>query len=469
MRVCRIAHAGLIVEAGGLRCLMDPVLVQPFESGTNMFEPPVAIHAEQAARGPYDLLILSHEHGDHFCVESLAMLHRSIPVLFPAGCALIPRALAGLGFRVLRPVVPGSHVVFGPLDLAFTPSDVTFPEMGVLFGHRGLRFWNCVDSVLDERAFAMLPRAPRARLDLMFGQYQCLIEQALGVDALGAGFPLKHHAKNLADAARADPRCFVPSSCGYRYASEQWQNGRGFPISEEEFLADLALVAPAVRGTILPPGAAIDLETLAVDYQALPFVRRLPQRQDTLAWRPDRPVPALADDDPCSHGTAALRARISRLLATWVLDELALPCHDEWRTRMAAAKLLWQLEIVYPDGAREQRWLDFSGDTRHWLAAPSRPPKMVTAITASSLAGLASGETVPYRAIFTRRVVVKLYATSRRGVDRAGGVADEPVARLLFPNANRRHVDWQLARLGYRPPPPAAAGISGVARLPRRW
>src|SRR5687768_9778493 len=101
MRVHRIGHATVLVEAAGLRVLMDPILIEPFEGGTNRFEPAIDLDGDALAR-VCDVVIISHEHGDHFCVPSLNRIDRTRPVVYPAACALIERALLALGFRDLR-------------------------------------------------------------------------------------------------------------------------------------------------------------------------------------------------------------------------------------------------------------------------------------------------------------------------------------------------------------------------------
>jgi hypothetical protein len=478
MNVCRIGHATLIVEAADVRCLMDPILFDRFECDLNRFEPPIEIN-ERAMRDACNLVVISHEHGDHFCLRSLNILDRKCPVVFPSGCGLIERALRIMGFQDLRQAAPGQTIDFRGLQLTFTPSNVIFPEMGVLFSYAGEHFWNCVDCELDDRAFSIV-RQHAKRLDLMFARYQALIEEELGYDALGASFPLERHAKNLKAVGKARPRCVVPSSCGYRYATQAWLNRRGFPLTEREFLDDLKALYPEVLGLSLPPGGIIETRNFTIREDTLPFVKRIgASAEGVLDWRPDRGVAALQDDDPYGQGTEILRQRIATYLNGEFLSELADPAKREWRDRLAVARVVWRLEIVYPNGDIEERWLDFAKPSV-WVAQAPRAPKMITSICASTLAGLRSGEITPYRALFTRRVVLKLYAASPSGITRVGGLADEPIARVLFPAANLRHVNADLARLGYNAQPlpegpanePEAIGhlrsLRGVRTLPRR-
>lgn len=458
MNVYRLAHAGLLVEAGALRCLIDPVLIDPFECGWNRFEPPVRIDPS-GLEDRYDVIVLSHEHMDHFCVRSLSLLDRSRPVVFPVGCVLIEHALTRLGFRTLVQVRPGETVPVRGAELTFTPSDVTFPEMGVLFSAAGEHVWNCVDTEIGERALSLV--ASRAgRVDVMLAQYQALVEEELGVDALGASFPYAVYSARLRAVIEANPRCVVPSSCGYRYSSESWQNHRGFPVTEEEFLADVHAIRPNIAGIRLPPGAVLNTTDLGVQEKALPFVQPLePSQLDVLEWRPDLGVPFLRDDDPYCHGTEVLRRNIGLVLDGEFLVALTHAHLRDWQTRLAAAGVVWQLDLVYPDGTVDQRWLDFAEPVPRWLQRAPRAPKIVTSVCASTVAGLQSGEVTIYRAIMTRRVALKLYVPSIRGVERVGTVADDPLARVMFPGANRRYINAELDRLVHHRH--AAAGGQG--------
>ena len=454
MEVVRLGHAGIVVVAGNTRCLMDPVFTDPFEGGINRFEPPVEI-AAAAVASACDLVVLSHEHMDHFCVRSLAQVRRDRPVVYPNGAKLIEHALDALGFFDLRPVVPGQRMDFGDLTLLFTPSEVGFPELGILASAGGRWLWNCVDTEIGEHALAMVA-AQVPRLDLMLANFQTLAEEELGCDALGAGFPYRRYARRLRTVADLAPRFVVPAACGYAYAHAPWLDTRGFPIGEDEFLRDVAMIAPDTCGVSLPPGSIINVATGAVRSEPGGWVRRRPATT-SLTWRPDRGVPTLSDDDPYGHGAQSLICDAHALLDGDFLELLSTPQLAQWRRRLAAAGVVWRLEVVAPRGQGITRWLDLASPT-HWLAAEPQPPKLITAITASTLVGLSRGEATPYRALFTRRVVVKLYMPTRWGVDSIGSLADEPVGKVLFPGANRRFIDAELERIG----------VTGIPRMHRR-
>ena len=47
LKVGMIGHASLVITTTDVKCLMDPVLVDPFEAGANTFEPPVRLRPKQ--------------------------------------------------------------------------------------------------------------------------------------------------------------------------------------------------------------------------------------------------------------------------------------------------------------------------------------------------------------------------------------------------------------------------------------
>jgi len=461
MEVFRLAHAGIVVSADGFRCLMDPILAEPFEAGANVFEPPAIIDPAFAAR--CDALILSHAHGDHFSVASLVHLPRGMPVFYPAGDDLIATALARLGFAGATPVTPGESRRVGPLTCTFTRSEVPFPEMGVLFEHDGQSLWNCVDSILGDAAFATVARRTK-RLDAMLVAYQTLVEEPLWRDALGSGFPYDEYRNSLAAVRRAAPRCAMPSACGYRYADAAL-NARGFPVTEDEFLADLAVFAPEVSGVRLPPGTALDCGALTV-CEVVPGALARAQaadQADRREWAPERGIEALRDHNPHGYPAAALRGIVGAWLDT-ACDAAASAAAADWRARLAAARAVWRLEIVYPDGGSEIRWMDFAAPHPRWISAAPRPPQIRTAIPASTIAGLLDGASNAYQALFTRRVAITLRTLEEGGMTAWGGLGDEPIARLLFPGADRRHLERELARFGYGRPSQALSRSRALGR-----
>lgn len=454
MRVARIAHAGLTVSSRRAVCVMDPVLVQPFDGST--FDPPIQVDARALPRSP-DLLVLSHAHSDHLSPPTLDLFARATPVVFPAGEAVIEEVLRRMGFEQRKGLRSGERFTVGDLELFPTPSRVPFPEMGVLFRSRGRTCWNMVDTAVDE-AIITAVRQVAARPDVLLAPYQPLVERLLWSDALGSGFPHDMYGRLLRTVLDVHPRCVVPASCGFRFAGEDWRNDRMFPLTEEQFLADVGKLEAGITGRTLPPGAELTLERgFPVSDGVLPFIRR--RGAAPLAshdWRPDRGVPPLEDPNGSGYPLRELRRTVRAYLGRQLLAELGHPRHALWRERMARLDVLWSLEVVYPGGGIERYAVELSrppfrlemrGRKR---AGERRFAKILTAITASGLQDLLEGVLSPY-AIGGKafRTTLRLYEPHREGVRQSGSPDDEPLTRTLLAGADARYIARQLTQLGY--------------------
>jgi UDP-MurNAc hydroxylase len=451
MIVGRIGHASLAVHTRQTACLMDPIFEDSFECGTNRFHPPVAVDIE-AVRKRFDLVVISHEHMDHFSVRSLAHLDRATPVVFPRGAKLIEMALKRMQFADRRSLGPGEGLTVRDLTIAATPSNVSFPEMGILFTSEGQSFWNPVDSVINERTQVVVKKLCRA-LDLMFAYYQPLIELPMMQDALGGEFPYEQYGRFLCDVMEVGPRCVVPGACGFKYALNDWQNDRGFPMTARQFLADVEKLDPAISTRIVPHGAVINVgDGFSVQTDALDYVRRVGQEAgDDYQWRPYRGVPVLVDQNPFGHEPRMLREKVIAYLEGPFVERLSAIEHAVWLARMSSLKMVWELELVFPDGDCEVRWLEFGPGGARWSrTCPGRLSSIISCVPASTILGLLEGELNAYSANLTRRVALRMYGAHRSGVTQIGSAADEPLARALFPGAERRFVERELDRLGYR-------------------
>lgn len=449
MRVGKLGHASLVVSEGRVTCLMDPVFIDPFEGGANRMDPPVEWDVEGAARA-CDLVVLSHAHMDHFCVRSLDHLRRDVPVLYPSGEALIAHALEQLGFSRAQPVSPGERVSVGDLALYPTASRAGFPEMGMLFQGKRSSFWNMVDSVADDQVVDAV-RALVGRPDLVFAKFQPLVENELIVNALGSDFPVAKYSALLRNVWNVRPRCAAPSSCGYRYARAPWLNDRGFPVTDAQFGRDVTAGDPSIKVLTVPHGGAVEVDApdMHVEPDGVPFVRRVGARLvPSFDWRPERGVPALADDNAGGDAPDALRKRV----ADWLDRELIGHLKQQpvaWLERMARHAVDWRLEVVYPVGPADVRALDFSDLGRGW--GPPTPEtfyKLHTSIAASAIAGLLDGTKNAYSLTFNDiRVMERLYSVTRDGASRFGSLEDEPMMRVLCDGADERFVERQLTQL----------------------
>jgi hypothetical protein len=445
MRIEKLGHASIVVSADHTHCFMDPVFDDPFESGTNTFDPPIRIDVS-SFRKRCNMVVLSHAHMDHFSPRSLAVFDRSVPVIYPEGEALIARALERLGFTQPMPVSTGTRIDTGDLRLLPTSSKVPFPELGMVFEADGRVFWNLVDTVIDDRVIASV-RAQVGRPDLLFAKYQPLVENELRTNALGSDFPHERYGQLLRNVWAIDPRHVAPGSCGYRYARAEWLNDRGFPITEQQFESDLKQVAPNLRVLHVPHGGAVEVgDDVRIEVGGAAGVERLGARLlSSFDWRPERGVGPLRDQNPQGHPALLLREQVAQFLNDELLRRLG---QDDtvWRERMCRLGVVWRLEVVHPDGSSEIRLLDLTRATLAW--SPPDPEvftKMHTSVTASAIVGLMRGECNSYALGFNDlRFAQRLYSVHAGGVTRDGSIDDEPLGKVLFEAAEERYLEREL-------------------------
>lgn len=114
MQIQMIGHASLYVETQDARILMDPVLWDPFCEGLNETCPKRRVIPERLPE--FDVLVISHQHLDHFDLRSLAYLPKHVDVLVPTDL-LIQDVLQELGYRHIYPLRDFQSVKIGSTTL----------------------------------------------------------------------------------------------------------------------------------------------------------------------------------------------------------------------------------------------------------------------------------------------------------------------------------------------------------------
>jgi hypothetical protein len=333
MKVARIGHASLVISTARMRVIMDPILIDPFDSRSTVFDPPVRIDA--GVLTGVDLVVLSHQHMDHFCVESLNAIERHRPVVYPREATLIADALRRLGFHHPVPVDHAEVIDIGGLRLCGVMNPVDRTEMGFVFAAEGHVVWNQVDTWYDHSTYRQL--APLiGPVDLLIAPYQPMVELPLSEGPLGTDFPYQDYARLLGNVLAVAPRFVVPGSCGSSFVGGRWLDSRCFGATEPQFLADLARLSPGLRGASLPPAAELDLsDDFGIRYDVVPGVRRQTKANyPSHEWRPDLGIPPLVDLDPQRLGVEALRGRVHKYLEETLTAAMSGDDQRAWREEL---------------------------------------------------------------------------------------------------------------------------------------
>lgn len=407
MRVTLLGHATVLVELDGANILMDPVLQDPFEDGAVASCPKRTIFADKLP--PLSAIIISHAHPDHFDIPSLARLPRNVHVVCPDDRA-IQYALRKLGFKNVHPTPPMSRMVFETHELLTTHSDVTnIIEFGVIFRDKSGTFWNQVDSVLSEETIGHALQAVGS-IDLMFAMHA---SQNFGFfENRSTGFPHDMHQMNLATVSRIKPKLTVPGAAGFRFTGEiEWCNAFLFPISREQFVADLRTLDPDLATAIANPGDVFEIEAGTVRHRA--GASEMAQMLDEDTWRlrfdPTAAIPPLVDTNPDGYSDEQMRSEVAKVISgleAFLRQSFVSPEKIVVALRDLAAS--YAIEVVFPDGPQRYR-IQFAKDDFRIASgrAAAAPAQMEHRITASALTGWSRRE----RSYFYFRAFSRTFST----------------------------------------------------------
>jgi L-ascorbate metabolism protein UlaG (beta-lactamase superfamily) len=239
-RVTWLGHATVLLEAGGVRLLTDPVLRSRVGH--------LRRHASRPADpGAVDAVLLSHVHGDHLDLPSLRTLAQpSATVVGPPGVARLLRSVA---FGSVREVTAGDALDVGGVTVRAVPAwheAKRRPRARVIeaLGYLVERVWFAGDTELNPAMEDL-----RGRVDVAL------------VPIWGWGPSLGPGHLDPADAARAvalvAPAVAIPIHWGTFLPTGLGRTHRHLLTAPPtEFALQVGSVAPATRVVTLAPGEA---------------------------------------------------------------------------------------------------------------------------------------------------------------------------------------------------------------------
>lgn len=444
MKVTLLGHASVLVEMLGVNCLMDPVFADPFEEGAVTSCPKREISVERLPK--IDILILSHAHLDHFDIPSLARVSRKVDVLCPKD-HVITYALKELGFTKVHDTAPMTRIVHDNYELMTTHSAVTnVIEFGVVFKDKTGTFWNQVDTAAAPPTVDAILK-DIGTIDLMFAMHAS--QNFKFFESRVTSFPAEMHAINLSTVLRAKPRLTVPGAAGFRFCGgAEWCNRFLFPMSREQFVADLAKLDPTLTTCIANPGDEFEIHRGTVDHKrgASKIARTIEVDTHHLRFDLTAGTPPLTD--PNVGGYAA--ERIAKAV-TETLDEFVAFLRREWDSGdpgIADYRRLgvnYLVGIVFPDGHEEFLRLGFGLLLEVEKLTEAVPASAVHRIAASALtAWRAREKTYFFLRAFSRKFTA-LYSLERADNGRVTVTPPERVGDLFEYYLNRKAPGAELA------------------------
>ena len=246
-RLTYVGHGTVLIEMGGVRLLVDPVLRRWL--GPLLRRGPLP---DRSALQGIDAVLISHLHMDHLDVASLRLLGGDPTILVPEhGVAILRRR----GFENLVGIVRGAEHAVGPLLVTATEAY-----------HSGRRR----PASREGRALGFIVGGPRSiyvagdtgLFEGMAGLAPALDVACLPIDGWGPRLPDDHLSPLTAAKALTllEPRIAVPIHWGTYYPPglpEVWRGRKTLP--PRAFARYAAHLAPQVEVRVVQVGAGFEV------------------------------------------------------------------------------------------------------------------------------------------------------------------------------------------------------------------
>jgi UDP-MurNAc hydroxylase len=262
MKVTYLGHAAMLMEAGGVRVLMDPWLQDPTYHGTWWHYPPLQHGVRDLP--PIDYLYVSHEHPDHFDPPTLAQLDRDVLVLIANyGRKRFRDRLARIGFRRITELNFWEEFRCPRTGLRFqlVPPDRPWDDSAILVHYDGTTVFNVNDCHLDDATLVRLGRAHQ--IDLAFltftgaSQYPGCFDFPLGAKIERWRASKRAHVEEFVHWARLlDARRAVPAAGNYAllHPEQLFLNTPDYVNTPDDAIRALQQAAPHIVGLQMNPG-----------------------------------------------------------------------------------------------------------------------------------------------------------------------------------------------------------------------
>ena len=237
MKATWLGQSGYLLEGAGVRIAIDPYLSDAVEQAQGLkrlVAPPVTV-----AQLVPDILLITHDHLDHFDPDTVPAVMEAFPGCRLAGPASVRAHAARIGLPAARLVAldAGQSARFGGVDVIATPARHSDPAaVGLLVRDDGTLLWFSGDTLygpdLAGDVLRLAGRAPDAAFVCMNGRLGNMgIDDAVRLLAeMRPGVAVPSHygmfAENTADPAEFAAAC---ARAGLRSAVLDPGRPRPFP------------------------------------------------------------------------------------------------------------------------------------------------------------------------------------------------------------------------------------------------
>lgn len=259
LRVSRLLHAGYLLECNGTTIAFDPIFETPFSQNCYAF-PEVHFDHAALAQLKWDAVLISHDHDDHFSLESLKWIDRDTPIYIFTFFKELLGLLTELGFKKVYQIELLRPLHIGPFEIMALEALESDVDSIYHIRAEGLNILNVVDSWIGPSTFEKLLNVKR--WDLILWPFQTMRE--LEVIAPSLAEPLSPATTQLPpewceQIQQLNPRVIVPSSCQFQFEEWSWHNQAFFPISYAQFEKQMVQTIPQAKTQRLDPGQSLKL------------------------------------------------------------------------------------------------------------------------------------------------------------------------------------------------------------------
>ncbi len=286
MRITFLGHQGWQFENHGRSFLLDPILE---EIGNGAVRLPVWPHRrlDFARFEPLDGVIISHEHADHFSLETLAALPRRCRIYIPdLASAAMDATIRELGFQVER--FPALQAfMLGGMRVTPLPGlyNMLEPDTYALLieDELGSSFLTSIDTIAHPDVFAWLAqRCPQRTLDNLTNNFVESRQRLVSDPSAHTGSRATVVGNMIDFTQKFAPRRAVVSGQGWSFKDSKSHLNHAFFSVDNAWLTKTAReLAPQVEWFEGVPGLRFTLRGLdiAVDHVAVIGPVQRPSRE----------------------------------------------------------------------------------------------------------------------------------------------------------------------------------------------
>ena len=364
-----IGHACLLIQSRETTILTDPVWFDYLWEEINVLCPSIVLEKDKIP--PLDVLNISHRHQDHFDVRTLAYLAQNKRILTPDTIVLAPQdnllldILNELEIKNIKVVADFEQIQVKDVTLSPTPSrnqvstaEDSFPEHGLIVNDGEVTIWNQVDSIVNPDIIQRIGEL-YGQIDFFHSRFVPLLEGNLSYNK-PLTLPVDEYCTFLNVVKALGPKMVVPGSAAFKYRDElSFMNQYSFPITQDQFLRDLAAFCPEVPSSPFFSGdvAHISADEVRIEKQASDFVRVREDDSHLITFKPHAYVPVITTQttDPTEYEREmqVIDNFIENCFLERILNSELLGGWQHWQ-------IVYQLEVFGQEGLRPQAWtVDF--------------------------------------------------------------------------------------------------------------